>query len=316
MAQPQAPLAAPQGPRSWSLEDCEQAAATARPAVGRGSAHRFLSLWRGANQPGTYTDLTDRQQFDWVSYLGQHRDRTVIFDNGLRVDSFGIHSMPWVFDTNTRVARVDFIVRRIGATASAAVRLHPGSKDESKVVIHEEGPAKAKQLEELWHDDIPPTLAVPQGGKGNTKGHDTGFGGDDEGKRKGRGDALRQRKHYRGASAADLIPTKVVEAWVASRVRSAAPGTFTMNVSGMIRDQSFPRDQVFTWFLWFNKVPELSQFVDRVDEIWMVKAWRETDTYDAGFWFNTIDNRRAYFVTFVRKRVVVEDAPRWVDWTL
>ncbi len=143
----------------------ERAAEMARPAVGRGIAPSFLSQWRGANQQpdGAFTDLTDRQQFDWVSYVGQHRDRTVIFSDGLlRVDSFGIRSTPWLFDTNARAARVDFIVRRVGAMA---VHLHPGSKEEAKVVIHVGGPSAAKHLEEFWHDDTPPTLAAPQGDK-------------------------------------------------------------------------------------------------------------------------------------------------------
>ena len=48
----------------------------------------------------------------------------------------------------------------------------------------------------------------------------------------------------------------------------------------------------------------------------MVKVRRGNDTYEAGFWFRTSDDRRAYFVTFYRKQVIIEDEPAGIDWTL
>ena len=315
-AQPQAPLAQPQG-GGWSRPDCEQVTATAKVVVGHKFAHKFLRQWRAENEPGAGEDLTNnRAKFDWPCYLGQHCDRALIFGDGLCVDLFGIRSMRWLHDSNTHTARVDFIVRRRCPITGFidAVRLHPSSTGECKPVVHEESPDESKTYEELWHTGMPPPAHAAPQGAGNNTGHGTAGDG---GKGSGRGDvALGQRKHYRGASAADLIPTHVVETWVASRLRSAAAGTFTMDVSNMVEDPAFPRDQMFLWFLWFNKERDLRRFVDRVREVWMVKVRRDDDTYEAGFWFRTTDDRRAYFVTFYRKQVIIEDEPAGIDWTL
>lgn len=301
------PLAAPQGQLavwSCSLEDCERKAAWARQHAnqpGRKAAHAFLKHWRATNRGGEYTDLTEGDAFDWMSYLGGHRDRALIFAGGLRVETFGIRSMEWLFDTNTREPRVDFVV---GRTDGTTARLHPGMKEEAKVVIHAEAPETPQQLQVHWHDDVAPTLAVPQG-KGKNKGKDKGGDSGDE--------AWEARKHFKGASAADLIPTKVVAAWVALRARGAAPGQFTMDVMSPVADPFFPRHQTFTWFLWFNKVPELAGFVDSVARIYMAKVHREGGYYEAGFWFETRHHNK-YFVTFREKGVVVEHEPWWVDW--
>ena len=283
--------------------------------VGRRAAHTFLAKWRAENPTGTGDDLTEGSEFDWRSYVGQHLDREVIFSTGLLIERFSIRKMEWLFDTNTREPRVDFVVRR---SDGSAVRLHPGTKQEAKIVIHVEDPNTAQKCEALWHDDAPP-LAPTQGkgndtgkGKGYGKGHDKGTV--DKGKGKGCGDPQEQRKHFKGASMADLIPTKVVAAWVANRARYADPGTFALNITGQLWDPYFPRNQTFLWFLWFNTVPELARFVDLVDSIWMAKVHRQHDVYEAGFWFQTRDSR-CYFVTVLGKGVAVEENPGWIDWS-
>ena len=298
-----APLAAPQGRGdvpTWSREDCEQRYASV--PVGRRVAHAFLAKWRAENPPaGTIADLTDCwREFDWRSYLGQHPDREVIFSAGLRIEGFYIRKMTWLYDTNTHEPRVDFVVRR---SDGSAVWLHPGNSQEAKIVIHEEAPDTAQKCETYWHDDVPPL--APTQGKGKDKGKGKGYGmkghdeegGVDKGKGKGWCDAQEQRKHYKGASQADLIQTKVVADWVEGRVRNADLGTFALDVTGEVRDLHFPRNQSFLWFLWFNKVPELAPFVDLVYSIWMAKVQhRQHDDYEAGFWFQTRD-RRCYFGT-------------------
>ena len=197
--------------RGTSLQECEAAVGEARGHVtGRKAAHTFLSTWRARNQggpPDVCTDLLDGREFNWKCYLGQHRDRNMIFDGGaLTVIGFGIRRVPWIFDTNTSDGRVDFVVAR---SDDSAMRLHPGNKDEALAVIHTERPSTAQRSEERWHEDgVPPTLAAPQG-KGHNKGLDPADVGG-AGKGDGKGDAQRHRKHYRGASAADLIPTAYV----------------------------------------------------------------------------------------------------------
>ena len=311
----QQPRANPAQNRGASLEQCEAAheAATGSGAgvVGRKKAHHFLADWRDRHEhlgPNVTQDLTDGDEFNWQAYLGQHPDRGLIFDHGrLRVDGFGIRQIAWIYDTNKSKARVDFVALRSDRTA---IRLHPSSNLEAKPVLHEEPPSVPQRSAEEWHEsDAPPALAAPQGTGG--KGRDPAAAGAGKG---GDGGAQQWRKHFVGASAADLIPTAYVAQWLTARSRGAEPGTFAMNVSESVEDWYYTRGKVFTWFLWFNKVPQLAELIDLVDTIWLAKIWRG-NTLVPGFWFRTTDGIE-YFVTVDGKHVAVQANPRHVEWNL
>ena len=304
----------PQENRGASLEECEAAHRAARGSdvVGRKKAHKFLAEWRDRHVglgPNCTQDLSDGGVFNWKVYLGQHPDRGIIFDHGrLRVDGFGIRQIAWIFDTNKENARVDFVALRSDRTA---MRLHPSSNMEAVLVLHEEPPSEPQRSTEQWLEiPAPPALAAPQG-KGGNKGRDPAAAGAGKG---GEGGAQQWRKHYVGASTADLIPTWYVGQWLTARSRGAEPGTFAMNVSESVEDWYYTRGKVFTWFLWFNKVPQLAELIDLVDTIWLAKIWRG-NTLVPGFWFRTTDGIE-YFVTVDGKHVAVQANPRHVEWNL
>ena len=189
------------------------------------------------------------------------------------------------------------------------MRLRPSSNAEGLPTLHEDPLSVPQRFDEQWHEiAAPPTLAAPQG-KGRNKGRDPAAAGAGKG---GDGEAQLWRKHYVGASTADLIPTAYVSEWLARRCRHANPGTFAMDVSEAVEDEHFHRGGTFAWFLWFNKAPRLAALIDLVDTIWLAKIWRGQELVP-GFWFRTTDGIE-YFVTLQGKSVTLEANPRHVEW--
>jgi hypothetical protein len=316
-------------PGGWTERDVEQHAAG---PVSRRKAHEYLAQWRSENQRGTL-DLTGRRNlFDWVSYLGYHPDRKMIFAGGRRVTSFHIMRIDAVMDTNTRDARVDFVIR---LSDGMVVRLHPGSKSDAKPVVVTGAMGTPQVVRQGQHEAAAPP---PPGGKGNVKGKAGGGGkgkgapGKGEAKGKaggGKGHVLElpeppwdqgaaapaeMRSHFEGISQADLIPTRAVKNWASWRLEEAGrAGTqFRLNLTaGGVGVQGW-RTGVFLWYLWFNSEERLRNHVPLIVEIWMVKAGDEP-----GFWFRE-QGGNEFLVRFWGNGVAVEagrgNFGRQIDW--
>jgi hypothetical protein len=201
----------------------EIAQMTARP-VGRKQAHAFLSQWRSANTEGA-VDLTDRLDiFNWAGYVANHRDRQVIFDGGRRrITKFSIQRIDVVMDTNTRDARVDFLIT---GDDGVVIRAHPSQNEEAKLVVVPS--ERVSPVKETVVHHVSPRLHHGQGGAPlPPRGHEQDF-------------------HYMGVSQADLMPTRRVQAWAERRLQRTigAGQPYKLNVTM----EAVDHDLVGVWF--------------------------------------------------------------------
>ncbi len=298
---------------------------------GRRAAAEFLRKWQDENPTGGL-ELTHRRDiFDWMSYLAGHPDRTLIFNSSQRrIQHFRIARLDVVLDKLTKSARVDFL---IGGDDGMVIRLHPDATKEAYPIIvpwamaipqlmafgeHAAAPSLGSRASRWFSGDarILKGKASGRGGKGNT----------------GKGDAApssprgndthtetRMRSHFLGVSQTDLIPTKAVKNWAYRRMLALPPGSkFKLDVTSPVADDLYKPGIRFLWYLWFNTCRKLHEYVEDVEEVWMVKL----TSGDAGFWFR-VRNGDQFLVTFVdgcgpRGNVQVErgrgNFDKQIDW--
>jgi hypothetical protein len=125
---------------------------------------------------------------------------------------------------------------------------------------------------------------------------------------------LAQREHFEGSSLADLVPTRAVQRWAATRLATGGP--FTTNVSNPCEVPGW-RTPRFAWYLWFAHERKLKHFIMHVAEIWLVVVMALGATRRLGFWFR-LDDGTEYVVKFIGDGgVIVVDDPaalQTIDW--
>jgi hypothetical protein len=290
-----------------------------------------LAAWRVENKQGSQ-DLTHQPGvFEWRGYLANHPDRTMFWAGGRRLCKFTISRLPAIMDTNTRDARVDFLLDFDDGTV---IRLHPGSKAETCPVLTTRD-AVRQICEQGTHDAAAP--APPRGNDGGGQGKGKGKKQGTKGRKgyekgadwvagwnartgKGRGPPplaltapqghVEQRVHFEGISQADLVPTHAVKQWAATRL--AIGGPFTTDVTNPCWLQGW-RTPRFVWYTWFAHEKKLQHFVKQVAEVWLVMMAPGV----LGFWF-CLDDGAEYVVKFAADggvRVVDDPAVvRTIDW--
>ena len=270
-------------PIVFTAAEAEEVDRTAK-RMSHKTAHAFLAECRlemgavnGWDPTEFARDLTEQDKFNWRLYLGTHPERRLVVGDGV-VSFWGV--VLNTFDSNTRTARFDFVVRRADGSAC---RLHPGQSGhgvpaygqlESWVshttlqLFPDAGPAAAPA------GAAPPggaPCAAPPGGQQRAAGivrapggfgpiHQVDLGG------RGRGREILHR---------------LFEEW---RDSPHPRNRFARNLTMEARDGNM----AWTWPTLLAALPSCAPLASEVEEFWL--AWLESADRPA-FWFRLHDGR-------------------------
>ena len=213
--------------------------------VTKGAAHTFLQRWRAIDQGEVERVLWDDREFDWVGYLKHHPDLECIVPPGVGVINFSIARSSTI-DTNTKTARVDFVVSRDDGNF---VRLHPSTKQEARPVIVPDGKKDSFLLGRDTDQHVFVHVATHKG--------------------KGQGKTMApEATHFVGASTADILQPSAVRLWLADRAALWPGIRFTKDVTTQLEPLE-PRRVPFPWHLFVPLSDELSD-MQPIVAVWVV----------------------------------------------
>ena len=201
-------------------------------------------------------DLTDRTDFDWVGYLKSHPDIASIVPNGKVVVNFAIVRLA-VIDRNTKSGRVDFVLL---LDDGHHVRLHPIQQQEAipvivppdRVDIFVMGRSAGREALRGTPIEVERSACAAQPGIAAIPA------------------AQPERKHFKGASEADLLMPSQVRRWLTERAELWPDVKFTQDITK--QDQPLaPRTEPLPWHFFVAGVPELKA-MQRFAQVWVVWA--------------------------------------------
>ena len=182
-------------------------------------------------------DLTDQKDFDWVGYLMGHLDIDKIVPDERFVVSFAIQRVAAI-DTNTKTARVDFVVL---LDDGHRVRLHPSQAKEACPVIVPPGRDGIFTMGEVAGREALRGVPVEVGRAACAAQP---------------GLVETRRPHYIGASAADLLRPSQVKGWLAERAALWPAVRFTQDITSQSEPLA-PRKKPLPWHLFVAAIPQL-----------------------------------------------------------